>query len=86
MNAMVFVHQSLYKCNAKIIKRGGHVMAITPRHFLDFIQVYIYHSLKAVMLNVDSDPYKFVLLDSDPGSKKSAKIMGNSLKNEQKST
>merc|ERR1740128_1398188 len=38
VNAMVFVHQSLYKCNAKIVKRGGHVMAITPRHFLAFIQ------------------------------------------------
>ena len=38
VNAMVFVHQSLYKCNAKIVKRGGHVMSITPRHFLDFIQ------------------------------------------------
>ena len=38
---MVFVHQSLYKCNAKIVKRGGHVMAITPRHFLDFIQHFV---------------------------------------------
>jgi len=41
VNAMVFVHQSLYKCNAKIVKRGGHVMAITPRHFLDFIQHFV---------------------------------------------
>ena len=38
VNAMVLVHQSLYKCNAKIIRKGGHVMAITPRHFLGFIQ------------------------------------------------
>ena len=38
VNAMVFVHQSLYKVNMKIVKRGGHVMSITPRHFLDFIQ------------------------------------------------
>ena len=41
VNAMVFVHQSLYKCNAKIVKRAGHVMAITPRHFLDFIQHFV---------------------------------------------
>jgi len=41
VNAMVFVHQSLYKMNAKVIKRGGHVMAITPRHFLDFIQHFV---------------------------------------------
>ena len=46
VNAMVFVHQSLYKCNAKIIRKGGHVMAITPslaRHFLDFIQHFVRH-------------------------------------------
>ena len=41
VNAMVFVHQSLHKCNSKIVKRGGHVMAITPRHFLDFIQHFV---------------------------------------------
>ena len=39
VNAMVFVHQSLYKCNVKIIRKGGHVMAITPRHFFDFILI-----------------------------------------------
>ena len=38
---MVFVHQSLHKCNSKIVKRGGHVMSITPRHFLDFIQHFV---------------------------------------------
>ena len=41
VNAMVFVHQSLYKRNAKIIRKGGHVMAITPRHFLDIIQHFV---------------------------------------------
>ena len=41
VNAMVYVHQSLHKTNSKIIKRGGHVMAITPRHFLDFIQHFV---------------------------------------------
>ena len=38
VNAMVFVLQSLYKINTKIVKRGRHIMSITPRHFLDFIQ------------------------------------------------
>merc|ERR1719495_1636379 len=38
---MVFVHQSLHKCNSKIVKRAGHVMAITPRHFIDFIQHFV---------------------------------------------
>ena len=41
VNARVFVHQSLYKSNAKIIRKGGHVMAITPRHFLDFTQHFV---------------------------------------------
>ena len=41
VNAVVVGHQSLYKCNAKIIRKGGHVMAITPRHFLDFIQHFV---------------------------------------------
>ena len=41
VNAMVFVHQSLHKINSKIVKRGGHVMSITPRHFLDFIQHFV---------------------------------------------
>ena len=31
VNAMVFVHQSLYKGNAKIIRKGGHVMATPPQ-------------------------------------------------------
>merc|ERR1719422_423334 len=38
---MDYVHQSLHKINSKIVKRGGHVMAITPRHFLDFIQHFV---------------------------------------------
>merc|ERR550519_215467 len=41
VNGMVFVHQSLHKINSKIIKRGGHSMYITPRHFLDFIQHFV---------------------------------------------
>ena len=38
VNAMVFVHQGLYKCNPKTTCKGGQVVAISPRHFLDLIQ------------------------------------------------
>ena len=41
VNAIVLVYQSLYKGNAKIIRKGGHVMAIPPRHFLHFIHNFL---------------------------------------------
>lgn len=41
INAFVFVHQTLHKANARLMKRGGRTMAITPRHFLDFINHYV---------------------------------------------
>lgn len=34
---MVFIFQ---KANARLAKRGGRTMAITPRHYLDFINHY----------------------------------------------
>ncbi|ESP05087.1 hypothetical protein LOTGIDRAFT_151884 [Lottia gigantea] len=37
VNAYVFVHQSLHQANSRVSRRGGRVMAITPRHYLDFI-------------------------------------------------
>ncbi|XP_052769398.1 cytoplasmic dynein 1 heavy chain 1-like isoform X2 [Mya arenaria] len=37
INAFVFVHLSLHQANARLQKRGGRTMAITPRHYLDFI-------------------------------------------------
>merc|ERR1711899_171728 len=40
-NGMVYVHQTLHKANKKTLKRGGRVMAITPRHFLDFINHFV---------------------------------------------
>jgi len=46
VNAVFFVHQSLDKCNAKIVQRGGRVMPITPRHFLDFSQHKKQHLVK----------------------------------------
>ncbi|KAK6191509.1 hypothetical protein SNE40_003176 [Patella caerulea] len=37
VNAYVYVHQSLHQANQRVGRRGGRVMAITPRHYLDFI-------------------------------------------------
>ena len=41
VNGMVFVHQTLHQANSKVSKRGGRTMAITPRHYLDFINHYV---------------------------------------------
>lgn len=40
-NAFVYVHQTLHKANARLVKRGSRTMAITPRHYLDFINHYV---------------------------------------------
>ncbi|RUS77140.1 hypothetical protein EGW08_015096 [Elysia chlorotica] len=37
IDSFVYVHQSLHKANARVARRSGRVMAITPRHYLDFI-------------------------------------------------
>lgn len=41
LNAFVYVHQTLHQANAKVSRRGGRTMAITPRHYLDFINHYV---------------------------------------------
>lgn len=38
---LVFVHQTLHQANNRVAKRGGRTMAITPRHYLDFINHYV---------------------------------------------
>ncbi|XP_063040383.1 cytoplasmic dynein 1 heavy chain 1 isoform X1 [Engraulis encrasicolus] len=40
VNGCVFVHQTLHQANNRLAKRGGRTMAITPRHYLDFINHY----------------------------------------------
>ncbi|TNN61008.1 Cytoplasmic dynein 1 heavy chain 1 [Liparis tanakae] len=40
VNGCVFVHTTLHQANNRLAKRGGHTMAITPRHYLDFINQY----------------------------------------------
>lgn len=41
VNAFVYVHQTLHQANARLAKRGGATMTITPRHYLDFISHYV---------------------------------------------
>nr|XP_018911901.1 PREDICTED: dynein heavy chain, cytoplasmic [Bemisia tabaci] len=41
INACVYVHQTLHRANARVAKRGGRTMAITPRHYLDFINHFV---------------------------------------------
>ncbi|ORX61965.1 dynein heavy chain [Hesseltinella vesiculosa] len=41
VNALVYVHQSLYDINARLSKRQGRHNYATPRHFLDFISHYV---------------------------------------------
>lgn len=41
INACVYVHQTLHKANARLAKRGSRTMAITPRHYLDFINHFV---------------------------------------------
>lgn len=40
-NAFVYIHQTLHQANQRLSKRGAHIMAVTPRHYLDFIQHYV---------------------------------------------
>nr|XP_024214265.1 dynein heavy chain, cytoplasmic isoform X3 [Halyomorpha halys] len=41
INGCVFVHQTLHKANQRLTKRGARTMAITPRHYLDFINHFV---------------------------------------------
>ena len=41
INGFVYIHQTLHQANVTLSKRGGRTMAITPRHYLDFINHYV---------------------------------------------
>ncbi|CAG2102482.1 unnamed protein product, partial [Medioppia subpectinata] len=41
INAFVYIHQTLHHANERLVKRGGRVTTITPRHYLDFINHYV---------------------------------------------
>ncbi|KAK7927737.1 dynein heavy chain [Apiospora marii] len=41
INAMVFIHHSLHRFNAKLLQQQGKLTFLTPRHFLDFVAQYV---------------------------------------------
>ncbi|KAK4240895.1 dynein heavy chain, N-terminal region 1-domain-containing protein [Achaetomium macrosporum] len=41
INSMVYIHYSLQRFNAKLLKQQGKVTFLTPRHFLDFVAQYV---------------------------------------------
>jgi len=41
VNSMVYMHYSLHRFNAKLLKQQGKVTFLTPRHFLDFVAQYV---------------------------------------------
>ncbi|RXW18037.1 hypothetical protein EST38_g7810 [Candolleomyces aberdarensis] len=41
INALVYVHQSLYQINQRLSRRQGRYNYVTPRHYLDFINHYV---------------------------------------------
>lgn len=41
INAFVFVHLSLHQANSRVLKRGGRITSVTPRHYLDFINHFV---------------------------------------------
>ena len=41
INGFVYIHQTLHQANVTLTKRGARTMAITPRHYLDFINHYV---------------------------------------------
>lgn len=54
VNAFVHVHGTLQAANARLARRGARTMAITPRHYLDFINQYVkLHAEKRAELEED---------------------------------
>ena len=51
LNAYVYVHQTLHTANKRLSKRGGQTMAITPRHYLDFINHFVSSSFTLDKMN-----------------------------------
>ena len=41
VNTFVYIHQTLHHANERLLRRGGHLTTITPRHYLDFINHYV---------------------------------------------
>lgn len=49
INASVYVHQTLHHASKRLARRGGRSTAITPRHYLDFINQFVklYHEKRS---------------------------------------
>lgn len=41
VNAMVYIHHSLHKINARLQKQQDRTTFLTPRHYLDFVSQYV---------------------------------------------
>lgn len=41
INSFVFIHQTLHHANERLLRRGGRITTITPRHYLDLINHYV---------------------------------------------
>lgn len=41
VNSMVYIHYSLQRFNAKLLKQQGRITFLTPRHYLDFVAQYV---------------------------------------------
>ncbi|SCV72617.1 BQ2448_4154 [Microbotryum intermedium] len=41
INALVYVHASMYETNRRLSRRQGRTNHVTPRHYLDFINQYV---------------------------------------------
>lgn len=41
VNSMVYMHYSLQRFNAKLLKQQGRITFLTPRHFLDLVAQYV---------------------------------------------
>ena len=41
VNSMVYVHNSLYRFNQRLMKQQGRLTFLTPRHYLDFVAQYV---------------------------------------------
>ena len=41
VNSFVYVHKTLHQANLRLTKRGGCIMTITPRHYLDFLSHFV---------------------------------------------
>ncbi|XP_027203133.2 dynein heavy chain, cytoplasmic isoform X1 [Dermatophagoides pteronyssinus] len=41
INSFVFIHQTLHYANERLLRRGGRISTITPRHYLDLINHFV---------------------------------------------